>query len=109
MRKCSINIKDKDYTIQLNRDSVMWLEGTGFNVADFERKPLTSVELLWAAGFIMHHSEVNPNLSLKLMESYKEEGGDVAEVARFVLEEYQSFITALSDTKSKKKATITEI
>ena len=57
----------------------------------------------------MHHSEVNPNLSLKLMESYKEEGGDVAEVARFVLEEYQSFITALSDTKSKKKATITEI
>lgn len=111
MRKCSINIKDKDYTIQLNRDGVMWLENTGFAVEDFYKKPVTSVELLWAAGFLMNHSEVNPNLALKLMESYKEEGGDVAEVARFVLDEYNSFINALSVTnsKKKKKATITEI
>ena len=45
------------------------------------------------------------------MDSYQEEGGDVAEVVNFVVEEYQSFISALSDTKSKskKKATIQEI
>ena len=86
----------------------MWLEGAGFNVVDFDKKPVTSVELLWTAGFIMNHSEVNPNLALKLMDTYKEEGGDVSEVAKFVLEEYQSFINALSVTKSKKKATITE-
>ena len=42
------------------------------------------------------------------MESYREEGGDVMEVVKFVFEEYQSFINALSDTGSKKKATITE-
>lgn len=109
MRKCSINIKDKDYTIQLNRDSIVWLEQSGFSIGDFEKKPLVTIELLWAAGFIMNHPEVNANLALKLMDSYKEEGGDVSEIARFVLDEYQSFISALSDTKSKKKATITEI
>ena len=109
MRKCSITIKDKDYTIQINRESVVWLENAGFAVEDFYRKPLMSVELLWTAGFIMNHSEVNPNLALKLMDSYSEEGGDVAEVARFVLDEYQSFINALSATNSKKKATITEV
>ena len=108
MRKCSINVNEKDYTIQLNRDSVVWLETAGFNIGDFDKKPLVTIELLWAAGFIMNHPEVNGNLALKLMESYKKEGGDVAEVAKFVLEEYQSFISALSDTKSKKKATITE-
>ena len=109
MRKCSINIKDKDYTIQLNRDSVMWLEGTGFSTDDFYKKPVTSVELLWAAGFIMNHPDVNINLALKLMDSYKEEGGDISEVAKFVLDEYNSFINALSVTQSKKKATITEV
>lgn len=109
MRKCSITIKDKDYNIQVNRESVTWLESAGFAVEDFYRKPLTSIELLWTAGFVMNHSEVNPNLALKLMDSYKEEGGDIAEIARFVLDEYQSFINALSDTKSKKKATITEV
>lgn len=109
MRKCSITIKDKEYTIQMNRESVTWLESAGFNLSDFDKKPLTCIELLWTAGFIMNHSEVNHNLALKLMESFAEEGGDVSEVAKFIIEEYQSFINALSVTNSKKKITITEI
>ena len=111
MRKCSINIKDKNYDLQLNRESIKWLEGQGFNASEFERKPLTYMELLWQSAFIMNHKEVNPNLALKLMDSYQEEGGDVTEVVNFIIEEYQSFISALSDTKSKnkKKATIQEI
>lgn len=109
MRKCSITIKDKEYIIQLNRESVMWLESSGFSLSEFENKPVLSIELLWTAGFKMNHSDVNPSLALKLMESYTEEGGDVSEVAKFILEEYQSFINALSVTNSKKKITITEI
>ena len=109
MRKCSITIKDKEYTIQINRDSIVWLENSGFNLEDFERKPLTAVELLWAAGFRMNHNDVNPSLALKLMDSYKEEGGDITEIARFVMDEYQSFMNALSATNPKKKATITEV
>jgi len=109
MRKCSITIKDKEYTIQVNRESVMWLESNGFDITEFDKKPLTYIELLWTAGFIMNHNEVNPNLALKLMDSFVEEGGDVSEIAKFVIEEYQSFINALSVTNSKKKITITEI
>lgn len=109
MRKCSIKIKDKDYTIQLNRNSIVWLENAGFKASDFENKPLITIELLWNAGFIMNHPEVNSGLAAKLMETYEEEGGDVMEVSKFVLEEYGSFMNALSDTNSKKKATITEI
>lgn len=109
MRKCSITIKDKEYTIQVNRESVMWLENNGFDITEFDKKPLTYIELLWTAGFIMNHNEVNPNLALKLMDSFVEEGGDVSEIAKFVIEEYQSFINALSVTNSKKKITITEI
>lgn len=109
MRKCSITIKDKEYTIQLNRDSVVWLENAGFNLESFEKRPVVSVELLWAAGFIMNHSDINPNLALELMDNYREEGGNISEVARFVMDEYSSFMNALSDTNSKKKAKITEI
>ena len=109
MRKCSINIKDKDYTIQINRESIVWLERAGFNLGDYEKKPIITIELLWSAGFVMNHPEVNPTLALKLMDSYREEGGDISEIVNFILEEYQSFISALSDTKPKKKATITEV
>ncbi len=109
MRKCSINIGDKDYTIQVNRESIIWLEARGFNIEEFAKKPITYIDIVWNAGFLVNHSDtINPKLALKLMETYKEEGGDVMEVVNFVLEEYQSFISALSDTKLKKKATITE-
>lgn len=111
MRKCSINIKDKEYNLQLTRESIVWLEGQGFDASDFDKKPLTYMNMLWQSAFIANHREVNTNLALKLMDAYQEEGGDIAEVINFVVEEYQSFISALSDTKSKskKKATIQEI
>lgn len=108
MRKCSISINNKDYTIQINRDSIVWLEAKGFNIEEFTKKPVTYIDIIWAAGFTMNHPEVNLNLASKLMEKYKEEGGDIMEIINFILEEYQSFISALSDTKPKKKATITE-
>lgn len=109
MRKCSININDKDYTIQINRESIVWLEARGFSVEDFAKKPVTYIDIVWTSGFLVNHKEVNNSLALKLMETYKEEGGDIMEIVNFILEEYQSFISALSDTKSKKKATITEM
>lgn len=108
MRKCSITINDKEYSIQINRESIVWLEARGFAIDEFARKPITYVDTIWTAGFLVNHPDVNPSLALKLMETYKDEGGDVMEVVNFILEEYQSFISALSDTKSKKKATITE-
>lgn len=111
MRKCSINVRDKDYVLQLNRESIVWLEEQGFIASDFDKKPLTYINMLWQSAFIANHKEVNPNLALKLLDAYQEEGGDVSEVVNFVIEEYQSFISALSDmkSKSKKKATIQEI
>lgn len=111
MRKCSININNKDYSLRLNRDSIIWLEGQGFDASEFDKKPFTYINMLWQSAFIADHREVNPNLALKLMDTYQEEGGDVAEIVNFVIEEYHSFISALSDmkSKSKKKATIQEI
>lgn len=109
MRKCSISIKDNDYTIRINRESIVWLEQNGFNMADFENKPLLTIELLWVAGFRMNHPTLSRADALELMEEYKEEGGDIMEIARFVAEEYSSFMSALSVTKSKKKATIAEV
>lgn len=111
MRKCTINIKDKDYDITLTRDSVKWLESRGFSIEDFDKKPITYYDILWQSGFIANHSEVNPNLAEKLMKGYEEEDGDVTEVIRFLIEEYTNFIDALADTnlKKKKKAIITEI
>ena len=109
MRKCTIEIGEKNYDIVLTRDSVKWLERNGFDIEKFTEKPITSFDLLWESGFVANYGDLSIEEIDKLLEQYQEEGGDSNEVISFLAEEYTSFINALTDTKSKKKkATITK-
>lgn len=112
MRKLKIKINDKDYTLEMNRNSIKWLEMYGFNLDEFERKPLTQYDLLWNSLFIANHSDVNPNLAIKLMETYQKSGKNPSKVIKFAIEEYQTFISALTDidlTKNDEELEIIEV
>lgn len=103
MNTCTIEINQKEYTLCLTREAVKKIEGMGFNIQNFIQKPITYQDILWYGGFVSKHSDVNPNLAVKLMESYSEEGGDVNEVLEFLSEEYSNFVNAPADTASKTK------
>ena len=103
MNTCIIEVNEKEYTICLTREAVKEIENMGFNIQNFIQKPITYQDILWYGGFIAKHPSVNPNLAIKLMETYKEEGGDVNEVLEFLSEEYSNFVNAPADTASKKK------
>lgn len=105
MRQLKVKINDKDYTLELNRLSIKWLEANGFSMAEFEKKPITYFDLLWTSLFLANHKDVNPSLAIKLMETY-EEKYDVVEIVRFAVEEYTAFMNALADTDSKKNTSI---
>lgn len=103
MRKLTLrNINGKDYTLELTRDSVKWLEANGFSIEEFFKKPITYFDLLWMSLFIANHKEVNSNLALKLMETYEKNGKKASKVVNFAIEEYQNFMNALSDINSKE-------
>ena len=108
MNICTINIADKDYDLCLNREAVKVIENKGFNIQTFVNKPVTMTELLWFAGFIPNYKEVNQNLSVKLLETYRAEGGDVNEVIEFLAEEYSNFVNAQTDTATKKAKIVRE-
>ena len=104
MRKLKLKIRDKDYVLEFDRTSIKWLEANGFNLEEFNKKPITFREYLWQCLFLKNHQDVNPNLAIKLMESYALEKGQnmVNKVVKFAFEEYVSFINALTDTNSEK-------
>ena len=104
MRQCKLKINNKDYTLELNRNSIKWLENYGFSIEEFQKKPLTFYDLLWTSLFLANHQEVNPNLAIKLMDTYISEKGNkmASKVVKFAIEEYSSFISALTDTNSKE-------
>ena len=110
MRKCEVEISEKTYTLELNRNSIKWLEANGFVAVEFETKPLTYIDLLWTSGFVKNYPDLTKDECVSLLDKYESEGGDVQEVMKFLTDEYQNFILALADTKSKKKkAKITTI
>lgn len=102
MNTCTIEIGEKEYTLCLTREAVKKIESIGFNISNFIAKPVTYMDVLWYGGFVANHSDVNPNLALKLMDSYKEEGGNINEVIDFLAEEYSNFVNAQDDINLKK-------
>ena len=104
MRKLNLKIKNKDYILEFDRNSIKWLEAVGFDLEAFNRKPITFREYLWTCLFLKNHQDVNPTLAIKLMDSYAEEKGQnmVNKVVKFAFEEYTAFINALTDTNSEK-------
>lgn len=102
MRKLKLKINDKDYTLEMNRDSIKWLEAMGFSIEEFDRKPITFYDLVWTSLFIANHKEVNPNLAFKLMDTYEKSGKKAVKVIRFAIEEYQNFMNALADIDSNE-------
>lgn len=109
MRKLKLKINEKDYTLEMNRDTVYWLEARGFVLEDFDKKPITFYDMLWISLFLANHKDVNPSLALKLMETYKDSGKSPAKVVKFAVEEYQSFISAQADINSMENEEELEI
>lgn len=102
MRKLKLKINDKDYTLEMTRDSIKWLEAMGFSIEEFDRKPITFYDLIWTSLFIANHKDINPNLAIKLMDTYQKSGKSPAKVVKVAIEEYQAFMSALADIDSKE-------
>lgn len=113
MRKLTLrDLNGKNYSLEMNRDAIKWLEANGFAIEEFYKKPITYYDMLWMSLFIANHREVNVNLAMKLMETYEKSGKKTAKVIKFAIEEYQSFMNALSDidsTENEEELEITEI
>lgn len=111
MKKCTINIGEKDYELVLTRNAIKWLENRGITLDTIDKKLLTFVDGMWVALFIANYSDMSETDCIALLEQYESEGGDVSEIVKFAVDEYTAFINALSGTKSKtkkKKAQITK-
>ena len=109
MRKLKLKINDKDYTLEMNRDSIKWLEAMGFSIEEFDKKPITYYDLVWTSLFLANHKDVNPNLAIKLMNTYQKSGKNPAKVVKFAIEEYQAFMNALADIDSMENEEELEI
>lgn len=104
-KKAIVDIGGKDYTFELDRRTVIYLEEeTGFAVAKVENQPVTQSRNIWVGGLQKHHPKLKFNTRVDLYHTFVDEGGDVSEIVAFLIEQYAGFLqTNPKDTQKKKE------
>ena len=76
---------------------------TKFQKILFTVLPFIAIPIIFLlAKFVANHKDVNPNLAIKLLETYEKSGKKPAKVVKFAIDEYTAFMNALADTNSKE-------
>lgn len=54
------NFGQNHYTLEYTRKTVEMLERKGFNLEDIDKKPMTSLPMLFEGAFMAHHRNIKP-------------------------------------------------
>lgn len=94
-----------EYTLEFNRESVVFAERRGFIIDDVERFPMSKIPELWFYAFRMHHKNVSREKTDKLLERA---GGFTSDLLTRLGELYGVPFEAMSDDdKAENPPTVT--
>lgn len=60
----------KDYTLEFNRETIVWAEGRGFDISDVGKYPMSKLPELFYYAFRMHHKNVSREKTDKILFDY---------------------------------------
>lgn len=99
MDKIVIELNDSKYTLEFNRYALVAMEKRGFNPANAESQPLTTLTELARGAFIMHH----PDLKATEIDAIIDEIDDKAEFSSALAEMYKNAIDVIVSGNGEKK------
>ena len=68
MKPIILKNKDTEYTLEFNKESVVFAEQRGFKVEEVGEYPMTKIPELFFYAFRMHHKNIARNQTDKLLE-----------------------------------------
>ena len=108
-RKIIIEVKGQEYSLGVDRKTIVNLEKRGFNIENMKSQTVNTTLLLWVEGMKKFIPTMSDEKALSVYDDYLAEGGDTGEVFEFLAEEYEAFIKTIQpNTEATKKARIVE-
>ena len=105
-----IEVDGKEYILAFpNRKSAENAERLGFNLNLVDSQPLLQTSILFHASILAKQEGITANEADEIREKYQKDGGDIAEINSFLLEEYMGFFKSQNGKKKMKKAETIEI
>ena len=68
MKPIVLKNKDTEYTLEFNRESVVFAEMRGFKIEDVSDYPMTKIPELFFYAFRMHHKNIARDKTDKILE-----------------------------------------
>lgn len=67
-KKIEFKYGDEDYTLEYNRDAVIFMESQGFDLRQIQTRSVTMLDILWKGAFYKNHRKVKID---KIEEIYR--------------------------------------
>ena len=93
-----IEIDGKEYELCLNRKAIKIAENAGLTPDAFEKRPLSAIDALWRASFIIKHPEVTEEKASELYDLAEAKDSELlGNIIKKLVDKYVSFFKALSN------------
>ena len=93
MSKITLNYKEKDYTLEYNRQSVRMMESQGFVLEEISTKPVTMIPMMFSGAFIKNHR----GLKRAFVDEIYDEVADKSGLLNALMEMYAETLSSLTD------------
>lgn len=101
-KKIEFEYEGEKFTLEYNRRAVQLLEEKGFEISQFEAKPMTNIPLLFQCSFIMHHSEITLGKIDLIYNSIVDKKGLATQLYGMVADTYNTLFEESEDKDTKK-------
>lgn len=99
--KIEFNYKNKDYTLEYNRDAIKLMERQGFNAEKFTEQPMTMVELAFEGSFIKNHSKTTKAEVEEIYSLFKNKRELINQLIIMIQETYSTLFDDNEEDDSK--------
>ena len=87
------------------RKDVKYAEQKGLDITN-AGKAVSFYDTLYYTGFLANHPSMSEYEAQKIIEKYSNEGGDLEEIQKFLIEQYSNFIKSPANSEVRKTAKI---
>lgn len=99
--KIEFNYKNKDYTLEYNRDAIKLIEKQGFNAEKFTEQPATMVELAFEGSFIKNHAKTTRAEVEEIYSLFKNKRELINQLIIMIQETYSTLFDENEEDDSK--------
>lgn len=96
-KQITLTYEDKEYTLEFTRRTIQQMESEGFVIQDVDRKPMSTLPVLFAGAFKAHHRYLKRDTIDKIFDQIRNKGDLIETLANMYAEPLSALVDEPED------------